>query len=821
MKIIIYKLCFMLVLGLHSLLIAQTPQVLINSGEQWKYWANTAAPSSNNWKGGGTFDDSGWPSGASPLGYSRNSVDGPTTIVPTGCEPTVYNCTNKYPTIYFRKTFTITNINDYQKFIIYYQRDPGIALYVNGAEVKREFMPNGILTHTTSALTGLADKSNWKTISTDVSTDNVRPRIFLRTGLNVITAEVHQTNVDMPLTNSSDLRFNLRLEGIPVTAAPQVKIVRGPYLQMGTTSSMILRWSTQALTRGQVRYDTVATNLTVGNAQVVSETALSSDHQIKLTNLLPNRKYYYIIEAAGSPVVQLEGLATAASTHYFYTAPLPGTARKTRIWALGDFGTDESRQDSVIAKFKAFKQQNQINYVDMWLWMGDNAYDWGLDEDYSKNVFDKGKARYDWLFRQTPFYAAPGNHDYQSSYLAGGLRYAPHPIHYYDVVNNFTEAANGGGGVPSHQEEYYSFNYNNIHVVSLDSYGFETGQGTAIFNPTGPQVSWLKQDLAAAQLNPAIHWTILYWHHPPYTQGTYNSDTEPELVNVRKNLVPILENYKVDIVMSGHSHVYERSRLMKGLYPTSTSGTDSFSMNVNNPFLAGNAQSSGRLDGSSNSCFYFKNTTSATNEGVVYVVNGAGGRSGGTQGIGKWPHPAMQSSINEGGSLYLEIEGKRLDAKFISASGTVKDQFTIIKDNDGFPVPPTDGTTRTATCQCTDTNGFTHYTDSLANLLLSIKKNNYNIGTVGVPPFDLKLRGNAGVKYIDAYSPANYVKLGSYGYRNIVAPWIAFNRYWTLTPGTELSGNNQVIIRQYYKDADMTALNAPYTDDPMGHGNLK
>ena len=564
----------------------------------------------------------------------------------------------------------------------------------------------------------------------------------------------------------------------------------------------------------------------VGNAQaqVTTETGLSSDHQIRLTNLLPNRKYYYIIEALKpTTVVRLEGTSTTASAHYFYTAPLPGTAKKTRIWALGDFGTDNARQDSVIASFKAFKQEKSINYVDLWLWMGDNAYDWGLDEQYTETVFDKAKARYDWLLRQTPFYATPGNHDYQNNQVHAGLRYQPHPIHYYDIVNNFTETADGGGGVPSHREEYYSFNYNNVHIVSLDSYGFENqpGQGTDIFNPNGPQVTWLKLDLAAAQANPAIHWTILYWHHPPYTRGSYNSDTEPELVNIRKNLVPILENYKVDLVMSGHSHVYERSRLMKGLYPTSTSGTDSFSMNVNNPFLAGNAQSSGQLDGSPNACFYFKNTTSSTNEGIIYVVNGAGGRPGGTQGTDKWPHPAMQSSRNEGGSLYLEIDGKRLDAKFISASGTVKDQFTIIKDNDGFPIPPTDGMTRTAVCECTDARGFTHYTDQAGNLLLSIKKYNYTIGTVGVPPFDIKQRGNAGVKYIDAYSPANYVKLGTYGYRNIVAPWIAFNRYWTLTPGTELSGNSQVIIRQYFKEADMTALNAPFIDDPMGIGNLK
>ncbi|GAB2568876.1 metallophosphoesterase [Spirosoma areae] len=800
------------------------------SGSAWKYWAAPTAPSSSNWKGGGTFDDSAWPSGASPLGYAPNSTaDGAATIVPTGCG-TAFNCPEKFPTICFRKTFTIANINDYQKFIIQYKRDDGIVIYVNGAEVRREFMPDGVITHATSATAGPpndTEEDTWQLISSDVSTHNVTPRMFLHTGVNVIAAEVHQTNTGSPTTNSTDLRFDLKLEGV-LAAAPQHKILRGPYLQMGTTSRMTIRWSTEALSKGQIRYDTIATNLTVNNpqAQLATEPALVSDHQVMLTNLVPNKKYYYVVEVAGPPVMQLEGSATAASLHYFYTAPLPGTAKKTRIWALGDFGTNNSRQDSVIASFKAYKQQQAIDYVDLWLWMGDNAYDWGLDEQYRDNVFKKTlngiDGRYDWMFRQTPFYAAPGNHDYQNNVLGGGLRYEPHPIHYYDIVNNFTEAPDGGGGVPSHREEYYSFNYNNIHIVSLDSYGFESGQGTQIFAANGPQVTWLKQDLAAAQVNPAINWIIVYWHHAPYTRGSYNSDTEPELMNIRNNFLPILEQYKVDLVMTGHSHVYERSRLMKGNYgPSVEAPTDTFKINVHNPFLAGNAQSSGKYDESANSCFYYKSSASTKNEGIIYVVNGAGGRAG-AQAFGAGFHKAMQHSVNEGGSMYVEITGKRLDAKFIAGTGTVKDKFTIIKDSDGFAVPPTDGASRLAVCECTDTaKGFTHYADKSGNLLLSIKKQGYNIGTVGVAPFDLQLKGNAGVTRIDAYSPTNYVRLASYGYRNVTAPWIIFNRYWTLTPGTELSGNNQVIVRQYYKEADLTALNVPYADDPMTHGNLK
>ena len=817
MKTIICLFSIMCLLSVQAIVFAQTPQTVIDSNAVWKYWAALAPPGSNNWKGGGAFDDSAWPAGQAPLGYSPGGADRESTSIPTGCGSNVYNCAGKYPTIYFRKTITLSNVNDFQKFIIRYKRDDGIVIYVNGAEVKREFMPDGVITRTTSPTASVSDETVWQTIDPEASGGFVYNRIFLHTGTNVIAAEVHQSGAD-PLTNSTDLRFQFELKGVPVTTAPQLTIGRGPYLQMGTTTSMVIRWTTQALSKGQVRYDTIATNLSVGNAQasIASEAGLASDHQIKLINLLPNRKYYYVIEAAGPPVVQLEGSATTASLYYFYTAPLPGTAKKTRIWALGDFGTNNARQDSVIASFRSYMQQNAINNMDLWLWMGDNAYDWGLDEQYQSNVFDKTRARYDWMFRQTPFYATPGNHDYQNNYAGGGLRYDPHPIHYYDVVNNFMEAADGGGGEPSHREEYYSFNYNNIHIVSLDSYGFESGQGTTILAANGPQVTWLKQDLAKAQADTTIHWIIAYWHHPPYTMGSYDSDSEPELVNIRTNFLPILEQYKVDMVISGHSHVYERSRLMKGHF--GTSGT--FNLAVHNPFVASNAQSSGKYDGSANSCFYYKNSTSATNEGTVYVVNGAGGRGGGTQPMGRWPHPAMESKFPEGGSMYIEVDGKRLNAKFINEFGVVRDQFTIIKDY-GFAIPTTDGTARSVVCECTDNKGFTHYADQSGNLLLSIKKQGNNIGTVGVGSFALTLRGNAGVTRINAYSPTNYVRLASYGYRNVVAPWVAFNRYWTLTPGTELSGNNQVVIRQYYKEADMTALNAPYTDDPMVQGNLK
>jgi hypothetical protein len=63
----------------------------------------------------------------------------------------------------------------------------------------------------------------------------------------------------------------------------------------------------------------------------------------------------------------------------------------------------------------------------------------------------------------------------------------------------------------------------------------------------------------------------------------------------------------------------------------------------------------------------------------VYVVNGVGGATGAMRPTA--PHPAMETSQpGIGGSMIFEIEGGRLDAKFLTENGNITDQFTIFKD---------------------------------------------------------------------------------------------------------------------------------------------
>ena len=164
-------------------------------------------------------------------------------------------------------------------------------------------------------------------------------------------------------------------------------------------------------------------------------------------------------------------------------------------------------------------------------------------------------------------------------------------------------------------------------------------------------------------------WTIVYFHHPPYTMGSHNSDTESELVLIRQNIGPILEQYDVDLVLSGHSHEYERSKLMKGHFgfePSFDPATHQLS------------QSSGKYDGTANSCVYTKDSPTVAG-GTVYAVAGSAGKL--DPGQASFPHDAMYyGNQTIGGSLILEIEENRLNGKWLSEDGIIRDNFTIMKE---------------------------------------------------------------------------------------------------------------------------------------------
>jgi len=430
------------------------------------------------------------------------------------------------------------------------------------------------------------------------------------------------------------------------TSAPQLiiqypgnaNITRGPYLQMGTENSMIVRFRTDVAGAFTINYGTALGSLT----NTITETVGVTEHEVLITGLTPGTKYFYEIVGVGGALVP------SASDVYFQTSPTIGSKDKMRAWILGDPGTANNNQRAVR---DAYFNYVGTNHTDAMILLGDNAYGDGTDIQYQYAMFEN---MYENKIKNTVMWSCPGNHEFYNGYTSSATNTGP----YYDIFN-FPETAEAGG-LASGTEAYYSFDYGNVHFISMDSHDSDRSIG-------GSMLTWLQNDLASTTQD----WIVAFFHHPPYTKGSHNSDNPGDsggrLDQMRQRVLPILEAAGVDLVLSGHSHSYERSYQIKGHYGYSNTWDPS-------TMLVDGVSGDLGIDRA-----YCKNIN-GTQEGTVYITMGSSGKISG----GALNHPVMYSSLNQLGSCVLEVDSMRLDLKFLNSGGNVSDKFTIYKGD-----PPT------------------------------------------------------------------------------------------------------------------------------------
>ena len=428
--------------------------------------------------------------------------------------------TTRYPTTYFRHSFTLSDPSLYERVDLNLRRDDGAVVYLNGTEIVRSNMPSGPIDHLTlaSATVSGSDEDALQGGAIDTS--------LLVAGTNVLAVEIHQRRA-----TSSDISFELELIGYEEAF---VEITRGPYLQRGSPTEVAVRWRTDLPSSSSVDFGE-----TPGAPDRFVEDAFeTTEHVVLITGLDPATRYYYSVGTLADVLVGGD------TEHTFTTSPNPGSDSPMRIWVLGDSGTANSNAEAVRDAFLSFSGGVPPSF---WLMLGDNAYPDGTDEEYQDAVFDM----YPTTLRKSVLWSTLGNHDGHSA--SSTTETGP----YYDI---FTFPKLGeAGGIPSSTEAYYSFDYGNVHVVCLDSYDSDNSPGSAM-------LTWLADDLAATD----AEWLIAFWHHPPYSKGSHDSDTEGRLVDMREHVLPILESHGVDLVLSGHSHAYERSRLIDQHYGDSS-----------------------------------------------------------------------------------------------------------------------------------------------------------------------------------------------------------------------------------------------------------
>lgn len=282
------------------------------------------------------------------------------------------------------------------------------------------------------------------------------------------------------------------------------------------------------------------------------------EYEAAMSGLGPDAIYCYSLYSGEQPLLDRAG---------FRTAPLPGAGARVTFAAFGDSGYRGADQTAIL------EQLGTVPFRLM-LHTGDIAYESGTMAEFEDTFFSV----YAPLLQSFAMFPARGNHD---------------DLGVFQQVFSLP----GGSG-----RTWYSFDHGDVHFVALDT------------NDIGPaQAAWLDADLAATERE----WIVVYGHHPPYSSGEHGSSTA-----FRTTFGPILEKHRVDLVLSGHDHDYERI---------------------------------------------------APQNGVHYLVTGGGGR--GTRPVGSSEFTAFAEQVLH--FVYVEVEGDRLLLHAIDGEGSEFDQLLI------------------------------------------------------------------------------------------------------------------------------------------------
>jgi hypothetical protein len=179
----------------------QTAQQIINAGATWKYH-HTGTDLGTAWRSW-NYNDSAWPAGPAELGYGDAGLLGGNRTEATNIRGSAAR-----PTAYFRRDFTLSDVNSTRSLTFELLRDDGAAVYLNGIEVARQNLAAGASYNT------LADSRIPNAAETQFFPATVPPELLIE-GRNVIAVEVHQFSLtdffSLQQVDPADVSFDFKL----------------------------------------------------------------------------------------------------------------------------------------------------------------------------------------------------------------------------------------------------------------------------------------------------------------------------------------------------------------------------------------------------------------------------------------------------------------------------------------------------------------------------------------------------------------------------------------------------------------------------------
>lgn len=288
-----------------------------------------------------------------------------------------------------------------------------------------------------------------------------------------------------------------------------LEFVVKPYLQFGTQTSMTILCETNHPSTMTVEYATeqpLAEQKTAAGPKAISE--------VTIDGLQPHTTYYYRVTCRDD-----SEHSVTSDILSFQTAPKADAA-----WAFAVIG-DTQRNPEITRKCAEGAYALRPNFL---LHCGDVVDNGHAKNQWVKDLFEPCNQ----LMSRIPTFPVIGNHEQNSHW-------------YYDYFS-----------LPK-PEYYYTFEYGNAQFFMIDS--------NKPLRPGSEQYEWLRKELAASKAT----WKFTCHHHPCFTsdendyadliQGNLKGRTPPFGDRNAQNLIPLYEEFGVDIAFNGHIHVYERT----------------------------------------------------------------------------------------------------------------------------------------------------------------------------------------------------------------------------------------------------------------------
>ncbi len=348
-------------------------------------------------------------------------------------------------------------------------------------------------------------------------------------GVNQVLFFADQDGEDGPLDVARIALFDRPLSAVEMAdldgyghefEGPEVPFM-DTYLQTPTPTSIYISWHSATAIESQVIYGTSADLDQSETGDCHQFDGSTWWHTVQLTGLQPETEYFYRCVTA----------TDSSDVHAFCTQPLDtGFTGHIRFLVYGDTRTDFTAHSMVIdamkEKITELYGDDYHNHVNLLFNVGDIVSTGSVLSQYITEHFNPISP----LSGDLPYMISIGNHEAEAA-------------HYYNYMKY--EDVGGPEG-----ERYYSFRIGPVLFIALNS----NTQGTT-------QLTWLEQQVAAAETNPDINMVFAFLHHPGRSEVWPDGNTSW----VQNQVIPLLVQYsKVEHLSYGHSHNYERGAWPEG-----------------------------------------------------------------------------------------------------------------------------------------------------------------------------------------------------------------------------------------------------------------